>query len=108
MYADDTYISLQKDNISDLNEALNKDLDALYAWLNGNRLYLNVAKTQSMIIATKHKPAALENQNEQLNLQIRNKTLEVVQYTKYQGFHIDNSLDWKKQIQETSKMSRNL
>ena len=56
-----------------------------------------------MTIATKHKPAALENQNEQLNLQIRNETLEVVQYTKYLGVHIDNSLDWKKQMQETSK-----
>ena len=44
MYVDDTCINLQADNISDLNEALNKDLDALYAWLNGNRLSLKVAR----------------------------------------------------------------
>ena len=48
-----------------------------------------------MTIATKHKRAALENQNKQLHLQIRNETLEIVQCTKYLGVHIDNSLDWK-------------
>ena len=56
-----------------------------------------------MTIATKHKQAALEGQNEQLNLQIHIETLEVVQSTKYLGIHIDNSLEWKEQIQETSK-----
>jgi len=56
-----------------------------------------------MTIATNHKQAALENQNELLTLQVRNETLEVVQCTKYLGVYIDNSLDWKKQIQETSK-----
>ena len=45
MYADHTCISLQTDNIPDLNEALNIDLQALYAWLNGNRLSLNLAKS---------------------------------------------------------------
>ena len=64
---------------------------------------LNVGKTQSMNIATKHKQAALENQNKQLNLQIRNETMEAVQYTKYLGVHSQNSLDWNKQIQDTSK-----
>ena len=103
MHADDTCKSLQAANIPDLIEALNKDLEALYAWLNGNRLSLNVAKTQSITIATRHKQAALENKNEQLKLQIRNATLEVVQCAKYLGVHIDNSLEWKKQIQEKSK-----
>ena len=103
MYADDTCISLKTDNLPDVNEALNMDLEALHAWLNGNRLSLNVAKTQSMTIATKHKRAALENQNEQLHLQIRNENMEVLQCTKYLGGHIDNSLNWKKQIQDTSK-----
>jgi len=56
-----------------------------------------------MTIATKHKQAALENQNEQLNLQIRNETLEVVKYAKYLCVYIDNSLDWKKQSKGTSK-----
>ena len=63
MYADDTCISPQSDNIPNINEALNKDLEALDASLKGNKMSLNVAKTQSMTIAAKHSQAALEGQN---------------------------------------------
>ena len=80
----------------------NKDLEAFYAWLNGNRFPLNVAKAQSMTFVTKYKQTAPEGQDEHLNLEICNETLEIVQCTKYLGTHIDNSLDWKKDIQEIS------
>ena len=98
MYADDTCISFQPDSVAKLNEGLNKDLEALDSWLNGNILSLNVAKTQSMTISTKHKQAALERKNEQLCLQMRNETLGAVQTAKYLGVHIENSLDRKKHI----------
>ena len=42
MYADDTYRSLQTDDFSNLNEALNKDLEALDVWPKDNKLSLNV------------------------------------------------------------------
>ena len=92
MYADDTCISFQADSVAKLNEELNKDLEALDSWLSANILSLNVAKTQSMTISTKHKQAALERKNEQLCLQMRNETLGAVQNAKYLGVHIDNSL----------------
>ena len=79
------------------------DLEALDAWLKGYKLSMNVAKTQSMTISTNHKQAALDGENEQLNLVIRDKTLEVVQSTKYLGVQIDNPFDWTKHIQETSR-----
>ena len=75
---------------------------------SGNILSLNVAKTQSMTISTKHKQAALERKNEQLCLQMRNETLGAAQNAKYVGVHIDNSVDWKKHIQETSKKFHDL
>ena len=56
-----------------------------------------------MTTSTRYKQVALEGQTEQLNLQMLNKTLEVVQSTKYIGVHIHSSLEWKKHIQETSK-----
>ena len=63
----------------------NKYMEALDTWLKGNKLFLNVAKTQSMTISTKQKKTALEGLNKQLNLKVRDaKTLEVVQSTKYQ------------------------
>ena len=72
MYADETSLSHQNHNISQLNRDLNRDLEALDKWLRGNKLSLNVAKTQSMVISTKQK---LKSQTDKLNLHIRQKVL---------------------------------
>ena len=55
MYADDTSLRLKSRDISRLNEAINDALAHLDSWWKGNKLSLNVAKTQSMLIATKTK-----------------------------------------------------
>ena len=49
MYADDTSISYSS---TDLCNAINSDLQNLSSWPQGNKLSLNVAKTQSMILGT--------------------------------------------------------
>ena len=87
--------------------AINNDLSKLDTWLQGNKLTLNVAKTHSMLIATKQKHKMLKCQNEELDLKICNKKLDIVQATKYLPLQIDSSLDWKKQIKAVStKVSR--
>ena len=53
MYADDTSIYHSSKDIMQLNRALNDELRRLDGWLQGNKLSLNVAKTRSMLIATK-------------------------------------------------------
>ena len=53
MYADDTSIYFASNSISEINEAINPDLAALKLWLQGNRLSLNVAKTEGMIIGSR-------------------------------------------------------
>ena len=55
MYADDTSLCYQASDIETLNEAINNDLIQLETWLKGNKLSLNVAKTNSMLISTKLK-----------------------------------------------------
>ena len=50
MYADDTGISFTAKNVDDLNMMLNKVLDSLRNWLQGNKLSLNVLKTQAMMV----------------------------------------------------------
>ena len=98
MYADDTSLSYQNHSIHRLNRTLNQDLKALDKWLRGNKLSLNVAKTQSMVISTKQKLAVLKSRTGQLNLYIHDNDLDGVQSIKYLGVHIDNTLDWKKNI----------
>ena len=50
MYADDTSIYFASNSVSEINAAINADLPALNLWLQGNKLSLNVAKTEGMII----------------------------------------------------------
>ena len=78
MYADDTSLSYQNHSMRQLNRVLNQDLKALHKWLRGNKLSLNVAKTQSMVISTEQKLAVLKSQTEQLNLHLHDKDLDGV------------------------------
>ena len=52
MYADDTTLSHSSKTIVDLSENLNRDLCILKQWLQGNRLSLNLTKTQAMVVGS--------------------------------------------------------
>ena len=82
MYADDTSLCHQSNDLTQLNEAINSDLKKLETWLNGNKLSLNEAKTHSMLISTKQEGSSLRSRNEALELKIRENELEVVQKDK--------------------------
>ena len=70
MYADDTSLCFKSKDLSQLNEALNEDLLYLDAWLISNKLSLNVAKTQSMLVSTKAKRKTLDMSNQDLHVNI--------------------------------------
>ena len=98
MYADDTNLCFKPKDLFRLNEALNEDLSLLDAWLINNKLSLNVAKTQSMLVSTKAKRRALDKSNQNLQAKINGTELEVVSKIKYLGLLLDNSFDWKDQV----------
>ena len=102
MYADDTSLCYKSNDISRLNEAINKDLARLDSWLKGNKLSLNVVKTHSMLVCTKVKNKILDRSNHSLQVKIRETELEVVNKTKYLGVQIDKNLDWKDHVRAVS------
>ena len=53
MYADDTTHSFPTKNIDDLVTTISNDLTSLGGWLCGNKLSLNIVKTQAMMIGSK-------------------------------------------------------
>ena len=55
MYADDTSISFRSKSISELQQQINDDLAKINAWLKTNKLSLNIAKTEYMIIGSRQK-----------------------------------------------------
>ena len=83
MYADDTSLCFKSKDLSRLNEALNEDLSCLDAWLISNKLSLNVAKTKSMLVSTKAKRKALNESNQNLQVNINGIELEVVSKIKH-------------------------
>ena len=80
-------------NIFLLNEAINEDFTHVDNWLKGNKLSLDVMKTHSIHISTKHKLKALKSKNKSLRIKIQVDELEVVQKTHYLGVQIDDSLE---------------
>ena len=84
MYADDTSISYSSKNIDDLNETLNSDLDSLKQWLEGNKLSLNVIKTQAMVIGSRPKIKKISDKSvPTLSFAIGNSHIDVVDNAKY-------------------------
>ena len=77
--------------------------------MQGNKLSLNVSKTQLMLICTKPKHQTFKTAEDNICLNISGKELDVVQKVKYLGVQVDNSLDWKQQIKViSSKVSKAL
>ena len=53
LFADDTNLTASGVSITDLEDAVNSDLENLRKWLIANKLSLNVAKTEFMLIGSK-------------------------------------------------------
>ena len=79
----------------------------LQDWLQANKLSLNVAKTQSLIIGSGSNTHKIEGQTDaQPSLSIGDQAIEVITDTNYLGLQIDSKLKWNKHI-ETVKNKAN-
>ena len=89
MYADDTSLSFASNNIDDLNRFMNEDLNCLKDWLQGNKLSLNVLKTDAMVVGSRPKLKRIR--------------------TKYLGGQLDCHLVWDEHVKcMRTKVSRAL
>ena len=68
MYADDTSLCYQCDNITLQNNPIKNDLKKLDIWLQRDKLSLNVIKTHSMLVSTKQKQNILKTRNDVLKV----------------------------------------
>ena len=55
MFAEDTSITLSAKTVADLKPAVTSELNNLTCWLRANKLSLNVAKTEPMIIGSRQR-----------------------------------------------------
>ena len=58
MFADDTNLTLSAKTLTELKLALTPELNNLSRWLKANKLSLNIAKTELMIIGSRQRLSA--------------------------------------------------
>ena len=110
MYADDTTIYYSSPSMNDINTAINADLEALRGWLEGNKLSLNVVKTQGMIMGSRCKLHSIDlPSSSKPDLNIGGEEITMVNNTKYLGLKVDDQLKWSTHLSSTiKKVSRGI
>ena len=108
MYADNTSLAHSAKDVKDISSTMNAELDNLKVWLHGNKLSLNVAKTTSMLIGTRHTiNDKITVETLRTNFVISGEQIKQKPSFKYLGVHIDNKLKWKNHIKAVaSKVTR--
>ena len=97
MFADDTNITLTAKTLTELKLALTPELSNLNCWLRANRLSLNVAKTELMIIGSRQR---LNTQCYEVDIRIDDEMIKRVDRTKSLGLTIDDRLSWSNHVDE--------
>ena len=101
MFADDANITVPGCTFAELEQATNSELNNLYNWLKANKLSLNIAKTEFMVISTRQKFLA-ENCSE-INIQLDGHPISRVEHTKSLSLNIDDRLSWSNHIKDLCK-----
>ena len=101
MYADDTSISFTAPHKSGLQSVINEDLKNVNVWLKANKLSLNVAKTEFMVIGSRQR--LMVNSDAVIHIHIEDKEIKQVETSKSLGLTIDETLGWSKHVMNISK-----
>ena len=102
MFADDTNVSLASSTLFELENVLNQELQNLNIWLKVNKLSLNIAKTEFMIIGS-HQRLNVSVDGHINILTINDQPIKKVNETETLGMAIDQHLTWSKHVEEKSK-----
>ena len=98
LFADDTNIYFESDNLFKLEMVINTELKKLNLWLNINRLSLNISKTNFLTFHPYNKPL-----KHHITLKINKKAIIEKNHIKYLGIIIDFHLNWKQHIKYFKK-----
>ena len=103
LYIDDISTFLVRKSIHKLESIYNKELSYVTDWLNGNKLTLNVKKSNLVLFRSTKKAV------ETLNIKIKGEQIEEKDCTYYLGILIDNKLSWNCHIKHANlKISKGI
>ena len=101
MFADDTNISFSSNSLSDLEHLINFELQSLNRWLIANKLSLNIAKTEFMVIGSRQRLATFDDPD--LCVTVNNAPVKQVTSAKTLGMTLDENLTWRDHVEVISK-----
>ena len=90
LFADDTSIYFESNNLLTLQKIVNRELRKVKKWLEANRLALSISKTNYVIF---HSLTTVIN--EFIRIKLGSRTINQVNYVKYLGVLVDSTLTWK-------------
>ena len=100
MFADDTSVSYASASLDEIQNVINSELKNLNSWLIANRLSLNITKTEFMIIGSRQRMNATQND---IAIRMRDREINRADVVKSLGMHIDRHLSWSEHIHKISK-----
>ena len=92
LFADDTNVFISGINLRKLFNTHHIELDKLYAWLQSNKLTLNLLKPNFMVF---HRD---KHNNMDVKLCINKVPIQQIDNTKFLGVIIDDNLSWSNHI----------
>ena len=98
LFADDTNIYCESDNIHHRQRVVNTELKKVKTWLDVNRLSLNMDKTSFIIFKSPQ-----HHLTEAVNIKVGNIPIKQTKYVKFLGVLLDENLSWKYNLTELSK-----
>lgn len=100
IYAYDTHLAYSNGNIHSVQSSLNEDLLNIKCWITANKLTLNMAKTEFMLIGSRQK---LNNLPSLPSLNINNVPIKHSHCSKSLGVLIVENLTWENYVDALSK-----
>ena len=92
LFADDTSVFIEGDNIESAIEILNSELEKISTWLTENKLNLNVSKSHFMIF---HRTRI---KTDSIKIALGKSRIKQVPFTKFLGVIIDDNLNFDNHI----------
>ena len=103
MFADDTSLTAAGETLNEVEKRVNEDQMNVRNWLCANKLNLNIAKTEYVLIGSRYRINSLDVQP---SINIDKQSVKRVKHTKVFGVQIDEHLNWGKHIESiASKIS---
>ena len=97
LFADDTNLFCTGTDLKNMIRQVNEELAKIYAWVNANKLSLNIDKTNFRLFMPKYSSHFADH------FLINQTRIQEVKVTRFLGVIIDNKLKWSAHIKYISK-----